>query len=292
MRRKLVISFILIVMTIFTACGKDDNKDMQEELESHVISIERINEGTEAAKYVTTWKIIYSSDEEQVAGYVAVPNDMVNDGEKHSCIIYNRGGNQTYGMLESDTVSSYAYTFQTIVFASQYRGVDGGTGKDEYGGADIEDVNALVDICCDVSFIDTDNLYMLGSSRGGIMTYEFLRDDDRIKKAAVVSGVADLNASCKERSDMAELCKELIGGTPEELPEEYTNRSAVCWAEDIDTPLLLIHSTHDNKVSYKQTFMLNKELEDANKTVKLITRDDDIHGFENSDIELIKDWFK
>ena len=58
-----------------------------------------------------------------------------------------------------------------LVFASNYRGVDGGEGRDELGGADIEDVLALTRIALAHPGWDGKHSLMFGNSRGGMMTY-------------------------------------------------------------------------------------------------------------------------
>lgn len=50
---------------------------------------------------------------------------------------------------------------------------------------------------------------MMGISRGGMMTYMVAREDRRIKKAIVISGVADAFMGYDERIDMQEVRKEM-----------------------------------------------------------------------------------
>ena len=143
--------------------------------------------------------------------------------------------------------------------ASNYRGCGKSEGTDAFGGDDVHDVIHLLDLCEKLNSVDTKNINMFGVSRGGMMTYETLREDRRIHKAVVVAGVADCTMNYEEREDMRSLLTELIGGTPEQLPEEYSRRSAVAWADEINTPLLIFHTTGDDKVSIKQADKLVKQ---------------------------------
>ena len=54
-----------------------------------------------------------------------------------------------------------------MVLASQYRGNDGGQGKEEFGGSDINDVLNLIPLAESISFMNADRIVMLGFSRGG-----------------------------------------------------------------------------------------------------------------------------
>ena len=73
----------------------------------------------------------------------------------------------------------------------------------------MDDVIHLVDLCEKMPFIDGDHINMLGVSRGGMMTYEALRADDRIHRAVVVSGLADSFMEYEERDDMVSLAKRM-----------------------------------------------------------------------------------
>lgn len=165
-----------------------------------------------------------------------------------------------------------------ICVASNYRGCGKSEGTDAFGGDDVHDVIHLLDLCEKLNSVDTKNINMFGVSRGGMMTYETLREDRRIHKAVVVAGVADCTMNYEEREDMRSLLTELIGGTPEQLPEEYSRRSAVAWADEINTPLLIFHTTGDDKVSIKQADKLVKQLKKNQKDYEYVTFESNIHG--------------
>ena len=176
---------------------------------------------------VKTYEITYKSDDCSVLSYISIPEDCLKEKKAYPVIIYNRGGNRDFGTNNKDMLTSMASGFNKIVLASNYRGSLRSTGKDEFGGADVNDVIKLLDLCEKFEFADSNNMYMLGVSRGGMMTYMAAHRDSRIKKIAIVSGLADAFMSYDERDDMKPIMKELIGGTPTELPEEYKKRSGV-----------------------------------------------------------------
>ena len=89
---------------------------------------------------------------------------------------------------------------------------------------------------------------------------------------------------------MKRLLNELIGGTPEELPKEYEARSAICWADEIDVPVLIFHSKGDARVSYEQAKAMASALHEAGKDCTFITYDDNVHGGHKEDFEIIQSW--
>lgn len=251
----------------------------------------RVNQSDPIDQYVWTWKIVYYSGTCEVVGYICVPKDYgENLNQAQPCIILNRGGYGEHAKLEDGRAASYSYAFHSIVFASQYRGVDGGTGMDQIGGEDVNDVIRLIDIASSYSIVDRERLYMIGFSRGGMMTYQALRFDERIKKAIVICGMSDARMSYEERKDWHSAFKERVGGTPKEVPDSYEKRSAVCWADEINTPILLIHGKGDQNVSFEQSQKMYEELIKAGKVCQFRKREDDVHGLIKSDLPTAWEW--
>ncbi len=267
--------------------GESWNVEDYENLKD-IISIKERDVGK--AEKTITYSIRYQSDDCEVVSYLAIPKDCLEQKTAYPCIIFNRGGNREFSANKASDIAYLAETSDKIVFASQYRGVSGGTGEDEFGGADLQDVLKLVDLCEAFSFVDMEQLYMMGISRGGMMTYMAVREDDRIKKAVVVSGIADAFMSYEDRDDMKEIFQELVGGTPEELPQEYEKRSATYWAEELKCPILLIHSKQDKSVYYAQVEKMAECMENAGKEYKLVSYEDDVHGLHPQDFEMIMEW--
>ena len=98
---------------------------------------------------VRLYAICYQSDDCRVMGYAACPADP---DAPLPCLIYNRGGNREFGYLRPEAVCRFAVRGY-VVLGSQYRGNCGGTGREEFGGADVNDVIRLIDMglalpCC------------------------------------------------------------------------------------------------------------------------------------------------
>lgn len=297
LKRNIFLAMISFMLLCLAACqtANEEIWDVEEyEAMEGIISIEPldleriISEGVE----VSTYKITYQSDDCTVVSYLSVPNECVEKQEAYPCIIYNRGGNREYGANQPEYIAYLAESSGKIVFATQYRGVDGGTGTEEFGGADLKDVLKLVDFCEEFSFVNMEQLYMMGVSRGGMMTYMAAREDSRIKKAVVISGISDATLSYEARPDMQTVFKLLVGETPESNPEEYEKRSAVCWADEIQCPVLIIHSKLDQQVSFEQAEKMAEALEKAGKEYKIVSHEDNVHGLHPEDFAIIMEWFQ
>ena len=296
MKKKFVFGILCFMLLCLYACVTRNEKELwdvnQYERVEDIISIEKMDLGRMLSEgvEVSTYKVKYQVDDCTVVSYLSVPDACIEERQAYPCIIYNRGGNREYGSNKPEDIAYLAETSGKIIFATQYRGVDGGTGTDEYGGADLRDVLKLIDFCEEFSFVDMEQLYMMGVSRGGMMTYMAVREDSRIKKAIVISGLADSFMSYEEREDMQKVFIELIRQTPKSNPEAYEKRSATLWADEIKCPILIIHSKLDEKVSYKQAEKMVNALETSKNEYKFVSYEDNVHGLHAEDFQIIMDW--
>lgn len=301
----IILSVLILTVLIFRIkfpsgiSAEDAQKQIENSLEANGISeYEKIDlgkyekqAGVDLSTYIS-YRFFYQSDDLKIEAFISAPIDLLGK-KKSPCLIYNHGGNREYGALENVEITFYAYQFHTICVATNYRGCGSSQGTDAFGGDDVRDVLHLIDLCQKLDYVDTNQINMFGVSRGGMMTYETLREDKRIHKAVVVAGVADCSMSYKERSDMQPLLQELIGGTPKQLPEEYEKRSAIAWADQINTPLLIFHTTGDDKVSIKQVDKLVEQLKKYQKDYEYVTFDSNVHGdLRKTDVEKIRKWLQ
>lgn len=238
---------------------------IKEDLSALCKDVQRI-ELPEGFSGVELFDITYESDGNMVKGYAAAP--MGFEGTLRA-VVYNRGGNREFGTLQPRVICKYA-SRGFFAIGGQYRGNAGGTGREQFGGEDVNDVIKLIDISLDLPFTDRQGVFMSGHSRGGMMTYICCKRDGRITAAAVGAGVTDCLAGYERREDsMKQVFLELVGGTPDELPEEYKKRSAVCWADEIKVPLFIGHGDDDWRVDVSDSIRMDELLTSAGKPHKL-----------------------
>lgn len=178
-------------------------------------------------------------------------------------LVFNRGGSRRYGMLNVMSILILLAPLAQMgyrVLASNYRGNDGSTGSDAFGSADVQDILNLLE--CGRRMPDYNGKsYMLGWSRGGMMTYLAIKHGADVLAASSIAGVSDLSELSDYRPDMLALTRELITHTDDaSFQESLRDRSAVCWAEQITTPLQLHHGTADFIVPYTHSSTLAAKL--------------------------------
>ena len=192
-------------------------------------------------------KITYMSDGLKIKGYLAMPR---NKG-KHPCIIWNRGGCREFSKLRPKTAviflgrqASWGY----IVVGSQLRGNDGGEGKDQFGGNDINDILNLFPLLENLKNADTNKIGMYGWSRGSMMTFLILTKINRIKAVVVGGIVSDQQLNLKYRPTFEKnVFSQVIPNYYKNKELELNKRSAIKFVHKIvkTTPILMMHGASD-----------------------------------------------
>jgi dipeptidyl aminopeptidase/acylaminoacyl peptidase len=242
-------------------------------------------------------RIKYLSDGLKVVGFIWKPKNT--EGKKFPLIIFNHGGNREFGkLIPWAQFGFYPHVSNGfVVIASQYRGVDGGEGREEFGGADVNDVLSLIPLAKSLGYVDMKNVFVLGWSRGGMETYLALKNNIKVNAAAVGGGLTDLVVVGKKRPTMiSEVYKQLIPDFDKRGEELMRERSAVYWADKINVPVLILQGGADWRSDVSsQALAFVQKLQELGKTYELIIYANDDHGVslnrEDADRRIIE-WFR
>lgn len=227
-------------------------------------------------------RFLYHSDTLMVEGFVYKP--VLANNIKYPVVFYNRGGTGNYGRIdETDLTTFYKLALNGfVVFATNYRFINNKGPYDELGGNDMQDVFSLVALAKQQAYVDTTNLFMFGISRGGMMTYQAIKQL-KLNAAAVIAGPTNYVTDTARQTEFFEgwhddttAANENYNGLQNVLPgftkskEAYLRkRSAVCWADSIQTPVLILHSAKDGFVNCSQSLQLAQLLQQAKKEYAL-----------------------
>ena len=157
----------------------------------------------------------------------------------------------------------------------------------------MNDVLSLMEIGQSQPWWDGKNIFMLGWSRGAMMTYRSIAESSFITAAATGAGVADLVSTQATRANMENVFKRFIPGYPNHATNAFAKRSAITWPEKIHTPLLLLHGDADDIVLAEQSRTLYRQLRALNRQVKYIEYPGGDHALKREVIEWQKevgDW--
>ena len=183
-------------------------------------------------------------------------------------------------------VASWGYN----VVASQYRGNDGGEGREEFGGKDVNDVLNLIPLVEKLPNTNPNKIGMYGWSRGGMMTYLALMKTDKIKAAVVGGALSDLKMMDESRDGEmgVHVFSELMPNYTEDKDELIRQRSAVFNANKLckTTPILLLHGTADWRVVPEESLNMALAMQKARVPYSLVMFEGGDHGLNEFDDEV------
>lgn len=139
-------------------------------------------------------------------------------------------------------------------------------------GADYLDVISAVDVAVERGVADPDRLAICGWSGGGMLSAWAVSHTDRFKAAIVGAGVTDWAGMVVE-SDIPTFSATLGGDRPWDGPgpHETAVRSAISYAKNVSTPVLIVHGESDVRVPLAQGVGFHRALLDHGATVRLVT---------------------
>jgi dipeptidyl aminopeptidase/acylaminoacyl peptidase len=216
-------------------------------------------------------RIVYESDGLKIRGFLWTPA-ITAPGQTLPLIVFNRGGTGDDSKLRPNTQFGFERFVRAgyAVIGSQYRGNDGSEGVDELGGTDVRDVLTLTALARQLPFVDANNVFALGYSRGAMMTLSALRDGATFNAVALVGLPSDFRTPSFDRR---------FSPASPEMSAARAHRSAVLWADRLDVPMLLLQGSGDPLVSTaEQTYPFVAELQKLSKRYELVVYDGDSHG--------------
>lgn len=228
-------------------------------------------------------KLKYLSDGLKVVAYVYRPKQV--DGRKFPAIIFNRGS-AVRGDIAPELVAFFhrlaAEGF--VILAPMLRQSDGSEGRDEMGGADVDDLMNVLPLAKSLAYVDTNNLFMYGESRGGMMTYLAIRKGFPVNAAAVFGALTDLRelVDSHPKQYSPAVLKQIWSDYEERKDEIFKTRSAIFWAEQLNAPLLIMHGGGDWSVNPEHSLNLAQRLQKLGRAYELVVYAGDNHTLSNN----------
>jgi dipeptidyl aminopeptidase/acylaminoacyl peptidase len=233
------------------------------------------------------------------------------EGKRYPTLLNIHGGPYgQYGEVFFDEFQVYCGAGYAVVFSNP-RGSSGSTeewarairgpGEDGggWGSVDFEDCMAVMDEAVRAfDFVDPDRLGVIGGSYGGYMTSWIVGHTDRFKAAISERAVNNFDSQWGS-SDFGWDFKGYTGKFLYEDLDMYRSVSPVTYAEDIHTPLLILHSEDDLRCPVEQAEHLFVTLRLLKRPVELVRFPAESHELTRSGsplhrvlrFELVVEWF-
>jgi dipeptidyl aminopeptidase/acylaminoacyl peptidase len=223
-----------------------------------------------------------SADGYEVDAWIVRPAGF-EAGKRYPALLNIHGGPfSQYGTAFFDENQVYASGGYVVLFSNPrggsgyseehgraIRGPVNGAGPG-WGSVDYDDVMAVVDTALDqFDFIDPERLGVIGGSYGGYMTTWIVGHTNRFKAAVSERAVNSL-VSMFGSSDLFWVFERQFGGPLWENVDAYLERSPATYAQQIETPVLVLHSEQDLRCNIEQGEHLFTLLRLLGKEVELV----------------------
>ena len=239
-------------------------------------------------------RVSYPSDVLTVYAYVYAPAETPKT--KLPVIVFNRGS-YTWKEFAGEYLTEFNRLASSgfIVVAPMYRGSGGAEGRDEVGGADLDDLLNVTSVIKQLPGANPEQVFMYGESRGGMMTYQAIREHFPMLAAAVYGGFTDLRPLADPGGSAAKLTLAVWPDYAEHRDEIAKRRSAIEWVDKFDTPVLIMHGGADGNVNPSHALALATKLQQLGKEYSLIIRagsDHHLSGWLAERDAAAVDWFR
>ncbi len=172
-----------------------------------------------------------------------------------------------------------------LVFNPDFRGSGMSQGSHEGAKGEVDDVIAAVDYLQREGLVEGERVGMYGQSHGAAVSVLAAARDPRIKAVVAEAGfydAVDLYRNIASSTDpAAEALKNellpMVGGTPEQVPQEYAVRSALNYVDGIRAAVLIIHGEKDPLCPVDQARRLYQAMLEKGKTAELKIYPEEAH---------------
>ena len=256
---------------------------------------------------------VASADGTHVDAWVLKPQGF-QEGQRYPVLLNIHGGPFTqYGNRFFDEFQVFARAGYVVLFANP-RGSSGYSEAEArairgpiadgpgWGTVDYEDLMAVVDTALErFDFCDPERLGVIGGSYGGYMTSWITSHTDRFKAACSERAVNNWH-SMHGSSDLGWTFKGYFGAFAfeEGATDAYLKHSPITYVQNINTPMLILHSESDLRCPIEQAEQLFTALRLLERDVEFVRFPAEGHELSRSGsprhrcqrFEIILDWFE
>ncbi|HDT12328.1 MAG TPA: S9 family peptidase [Candidatus Marinimicrobia bacterium] len=222
------------------------------------------------------------SDNAVIQSWILKPPGFSNRSKYPLLLQIHGGPRAQYGYTWFHEMQVFASAGYVVLYTnpqgSQGYGhtfADAITGK--WAEPAMNDLMVAVDYTLELGYTDPDRCFVTGGSYGGYMTNWVVSHTNRFKAAVTQRSICDL-ASFFGTSDTGWDLEADFHSIPWKNPEVYAKWSPITYADNIRTPLCIIHSEKDLRCPVEQAEQLFVRLKYDKKPVKLVLFPEESHG--------------
>ncbi len=209
-------------------------------------------------------------------------------GEPRGTIVYVHGGPTWHSEDRINAQIQFLVSQGFHVLDPNYRGSTGfgrayreAIKADGWGGREQEDIRAGIEALQAAGIAEPGRVGITGTSYGGYSAWWAITHFPPavVAAAAPICGMTDLVVDYETtRPDLRPLSEEMMGGSPQQVPERYRERSPLYAVGNIRGRLLIVQGLQDPNVTPENVRVVRRALEQAGIEYELLAFDDEGHG--------------
>ena len=209
-------------------------------------------------------------------------------GRGAGTIVLIHGGPTSHAEDRFNAEIQYLVSRGFDVLTPNYRGSTGfgldfqeSIKEDGWGGREQEDVRCGIEALIEAGVARPGRVGVTGSSYGGYSAWWAIThlEPDLVAAAAPICGMTDLVVDYyATRPDLRPYSEEMMGGSPEVVPQRYRERSPINFVKNIRGRLLIVQGLRDPNVTPDNVYAVTKVLDELRVHYELLTFEDEGHG--------------
>jgi dipeptidyl aminopeptidase/acylaminoacyl peptidase len=209
-------------------------------------------------------------------------------GESLGTVVLIHGGPTSRAEDRFNAQIQYLASRGFDVLAPNYRGSTGfglpfqeSIKEDGWGGREQEDIRCGIEALMEADIAKPGRVGITGTSYGGYSAWWAIThlEPETVAAAAPICGMTDLVVDYHAtRPDLRPYSEEMMGGSPDEVPDIYRERSPINFVQNIRGKLLIIQGLKDPNVTPDNVHAVTEALHREKIPYELLTFDDEGHG--------------
>ena len=209
-------------------------------------------------------------------------------GHSIGTILLIHGGPTSHAEDRFNAQIQYLVSRGFDVLTPNYRGSTGfglefqeAIKEDGWGGREQEDIICGIEALIRAGVAEPGRIGVTGASYGGYSAWWAITHypPDLVAAAAPVCGMTDLVVDYHAtRPDLRPYSEEMMGSSPDEVPERYHERSPIHFVENIRGSVLIVQGLQDPNVTPDNVHAVTKALDELDIPYELLTFEDEGHG--------------
>jgi dipeptidyl aminopeptidase/acylaminoacyl peptidase len=209
-------------------------------------------------------------------------------GQARGTVVYVHGGPTAHSQDQINNQIQFFARQGFNVLDPNYRGSNGfglvfqeAIKASGWGGLEQDDIRAGIEALIAAGIAEPGKVGITGTSYGGYSAWCAITrfPTETLIAAAPVCGMTDLVVDYETtRPDLRPLSEEMMGGSPDQVPERYHERSPLHFVDQVQGRLLIVQGMQDPNVTPENVRTVRHALEGADVPYELLPFADEGHG--------------